>query len=103
MSSAAKSGSVKTGSDFFCARFFPILKIGAGIDVQMIDHPLVEDLAGMSDQQSYWAFDIPALMINDTSFIRNGNYHQSSNDIDTLSFDPMREVASYVYQAVAGF
>ena len=64
---------------------------------------MVEDLAGMSDQRSYWEFDIPALMINDTSFIRNDNYHQSSDDIDTLSFDHMREVVSCVYKAVVGF
>jgi hypothetical protein len=79
------------------------MKVDAGIDLQMIDHPMIEDLAGMSDQRSYWEFGIPALMINDTSFIRNDNYHQASDDIDTLSFDPMCEVVSCVYQAVVGF
>ena len=87
----------------FNQKVFELMKVDAGIDVQMIDHPLVEELAGMSDQRSYWEFDIPALMINDTSFIRNENYHQASDDIDTLSFDHMREVVSCVYQAVIGF
>lgn len=87
----------------FNQKVFELMKVNAGIDVQMIDHPMVEDLAGMSDQRSYWEFDIPALMINDTSFIRNDNYHQSSDDIDTLSFDHMREVVSCVYKAVVGF
>ncbi len=79
------------------------MNIDAGIDVQMIDHPIVEDLAGMSDQRSYWAFDIPALMINDTSFFRNPNYHKMSDDIETLSFEHMREVVTCVYKAVIGF
>lgn len=87
----------------FNQKVFELMKVDAGIDVQMIDDPLVEDLAGMSDQRSYWEFDIPALMINDTSFIRNDNYHQASDDIDTLSFDHMREVVTCVYKAVVGF
>ena len=80
-----------------------LMKVDAGIDVQLIDDPMVEYLACMSDQQSYWEFDIPALMINDTSFIRNPNYHQMSDDIDTLSFDHMREVVACAYNAITGF
>ena len=87
----------------FNQKVYELMKADAAIDVQMIDHPMVEDLAGMSDQRSYWEFDIPALMINDTSFIRNSNYHQMSDDIDTLSFDHMREVVSSTYRAIVGF
>ncbi len=87
----------------FNQKVYELMKVGAGIDVQMIDHPMVEDLAGMSDQRSYWEFDIPALMINDTSFIRNPNYHEMSDDIDTLSFDRMREVVTCAYKSITGF
>lgn len=86
----------------FNQRVFDLMKEDAGIDIQIIDHPMVEDLAGMSDQRSYWHFDIPALMINDTSFIRNPNYHKMSDDIDTLSFEHMREVVTAAYQAIVG-
>jgi len=86
----------------FNQKVYELMKVDAGIDVQMIDHPMVESLAGMSDQRSYWEFDIPALMINDTSFIRNPNYHQMSDDIDTLSFDHMREVVTCAYKAITG-
>jgi hypothetical protein len=78
------------------------MRVGARIDVQMIDHPAIEGLAGMSDQRSYWEFDIPALMINDTSFIRNPNYHQPTDDIDTLNFDCMREAVTSAYEAIVG-
>jgi Zn-dependent M28 family amino/carboxypeptidase len=87
----------------FNQKVFELMSDDAGIDVQMIDHPMVENLAGMSDQRSYWEFDIPSLMINDTSFIRNPNYHQMSDDIDTLSFDHMREVVKCAYKAITGF
>jgi hypothetical protein len=43
----------------------------AEIDVQVISFETVGDLAGMSDQRNYWKFDYQALMINDTSFVRN--------------------------------
>ena len=82
----------------FNQRVYELMKVDAGIDVQMIDHPMVESLAGLSDQQSYWEFDIPALMINDTSFIRNPNYHTMRDDISTLSFDHMREVVTSTYK-----
>ena len=62
------------------------------IDVYHFEHELGRSLAGMSDQRSYWIFDIPALMINDTSFLRNPNYHEMSDDIDTLNFDKMAQV-----------
>jgi len=87
----------------FNQKVYELMKVDAGIDVQIIDHPMVESLAGLSDQRSYWEFDIPALMINDTSFIRNLNYHQISDDIDTLSFDHMREVVTCAYKAITGF
>ena len=87
----------------FNQKVYDLMRRDAGIDVQMIDLPMVEYLAGMSDQRSYWEFDIPALMINDTSFIRNPNYHEMSDDIDTLSFDHMREVVACTYKAVIGF
>jgi len=76
------------------------MKTNAEIDVQIIDHPIVESLAGMSDQRSYWEFDIPALMINDTSFLRNPHYHQMSDDIDTLSFEHMQRVVTCTYNSL---
>ncbi len=86
----------------FNRKVYELMRVNAGIDVQMIDLPLVESLACMSDQRSYWEFDIPALMINDTSFIRNPNYHQMSDDIDTLSFGHMSEVVACAYSAITG-
>lgn len=87
----------------FNQRVYDLMQEGAGIDVQLIDDPRIENLAGLSDQRSYWEFGIPALMVNDTSYIRNQNYHQMSDDIDTLCFDSMQEVVTATYKAVVGF
>lgn len=87
----------------FNKRVYELMKADAAIDVQLVDHPMVEIQAGMSDQSNYWPFDIPALMINDTSFFRNPHYHQMTDDIGTLSFDHIREVVTCAYRAVTGF
>jgi hypothetical protein len=53
-----------------------------------------------SDHASYWDEGFPAVMINNTSFYRNPNYHEVTDTIDTLDFDKMSEVVKGVYQAV---
>ena len=72
----------------------------AEIDVQVISFETGGDLAGMSDQRNYWKFGYQALMINDTSFVRNPHYHMSSDTIDTLDFLKMTEVITGTYNAI---
>jgi hypothetical protein len=84
----------------FNRRVHQLMAGDADIDVQLIIFPTAGSLAGLSDQRSYWAFGYPALMINDTSFIRNPNYHQKSDTIDTLDFDKMKAVVDAAYRAI---
>lgn len=72
----------------------------SAIDVQVIHFPTSGGLAGLSDHQSYWKFGYPALMINDTSFIRNPNYHTKNDTIETLDFDKLTEVINSAYRAI---
>jgi Zn-dependent M28 family amino/carboxypeptidase len=73
---------------------------GSGIDVQLIHFSTAGSLAGLSDQRSYWQFGYPALMINDTAFIRNPNYHTKGDTIDTLDFIKMAEVINSACNAI---
>ncbi|MBN4078505.1 M28 family peptidase [Gammaproteobacteria bacterium AH-315-C21] len=52
-----------------------------------------------SDHASYWAFNIPALMVTDTSFNRNPNYHTANDTWDTLDYQRMAKVVEGVYYA----
>lgn len=45
-----------------------------------------------SDHRNYIEFGYKAVMVTDTSFYRNPNYHEPSDTIDTLDFDKMGEV-----------
>jgi Zn-dependent M28 family amino/carboxypeptidase len=40
----------------------------------------------LSDHASFWDAGWPALMVTDTAFFRNPNYHLASDSIDTLDF-----------------
>jgi Zn-dependent M28 family amino/carboxypeptidase len=45
-----------------------------------------------SDHASYWYYDFPAIMVTDTSFYRNRNYHAAGDRFDTLDYDSMARV-----------
>jgi hypothetical protein len=53
-----------------------------------------------SDHASYWAAGYPAVMITDTAFNRNRNYHTAQDTADTLDYDRMAMVVQGVYNAV---
>jgi Zn-dependent M28 family amino/carboxypeptidase len=46
----------------------------------------------MSDNGSFWDQGYPALMLTDTAFLRNPNYHLESDTPDTLDYARMTEV-----------
>ena len=87
----------------FNNKIHQLMKQDAAIDVQVIHFPTGESLAGLSDQRNYWKFGYPALMVNDTAFIRNPNYHTQQDTIDTLDFPKMKAVVDAVYNALVNF
>jgi len=58
------------------------------------------DLVHLSDHRNYWAFGYDAVMITDTSFYRNPNYHELTDTWDTLDYKRMAHVVTQVHQAV---
>ena len=53
-----------------------------------------------SDHRNYWNDWYKAVMITDTSFYRNPNYHKAWDTINTIDFDKMSEVVKWVYWAI---
>jgi len=47
----------------------------------------------LSDHSPFWDEGFPALMVTDTSFLRNPNYHLASDRMETLDFEFMQKVA----------
>lgn len=54
----------------------------------------------LSDNSSFWDQGYHALMLTDTSFLRNPNYHQSTDTPDTLDYTRMTDVALGVASAM---
>lgn len=54
----------------------------------------------LSDHSSFWDQDFPALMVTDTAFLRNPNYHLPTDTIETLNFEFMRNVATSIFYSV---
>jgi Zn-dependent M28 family amino/carboxypeptidase len=74
---------------------------GSTIDVQSLTAPpqMLKDIT-RSDHSNYWNQGFEAVMITDTSFLRNPHYHQKTDTIDTLDFKRMAEVVKGVYWAL---
>ena len=84
----------------FLNHFYTKMLPNAEIDIQKIIFNDSEGLAGLSDHRNYWKFNIPALMINNTAFLRNANYHQESDLPETLDYKKMAAVVNSVAQAI---
>jgi Zn-dependent M28 family amino/carboxypeptidase len=55
----------------------------------------------LSDNSSFWDQGYPALMLTDTSFLRNPHYHLSSDTPETLDYEQMAKVTLGVAGGVA--
>lgn len=53
-----------------------------------------------SDHLNYWNHGYSALMITDTSFYRNKNYHQKTDTMETLDIGRMAKVIDGIYLAL---
>jgi aminopeptidase YwaD len=54
----------------------------------------------LSDHSTFWDRGLPALLVTDTSFLRNPNYHLPSDRIETLNFEFMQKVATGVFYSM---
>ncbi len=54
----------------------------------------------LSDNSSFWDQGYPALMLTDTSFLRNPHYHRATDTPDTLDYARMTQVTMGVAAAM---
>jgi hypothetical protein len=54
----------------------------------------------LSDHSIFWDQGFQALMITDTAFLRNPNYHLPSDRMETLNFEFMKHVAAGVCYSI---
>ncbi|MDP4878538.1 MAG: hypothetical protein NWR36_01510, partial [Opitutales bacterium] len=69
----------------------------AEIDVYSIAAPTQVPGIDFSDHRNYWEFGYDAVMISDTAFYRNKEYHKAGDTWDRLDYKKMGEVVKAVY------
>jgi hypothetical protein len=91
------------GTDTHCDftnRISEIMSINSEIDIETFVFPDDNGFVALSDNRNYLEFGFPAVMISDTAFFRNKNYHTVSDTIDTLDFEKMGYVIDSTYNAI---
>ena len=82
-----------------------IERSGSGLpSIKLVDTgelPELSRLMRLSDNASFWDAGIPAIMITDTAFLRNPNYHEATDTADTLDFEPMAKLLKALVHALA--
>jgi len=72
---------------------------GAG-GVRVLSFTGPRSMGDASDQRSYWYRGFTAVMITDTAYLRNPNYHSAGDTANTLDYDRMARVVDGVANAV---
>jgi Zn-dependent M28 family amino/carboxypeptidase len=82
--------------NFRSSRYVSFFKKGirrhSDMDARSLTAPEFFGGINLSDNSSFWRHGYKAIMVTDTSFFRNPNYHQETDTIDTLDFDRMAGV-----------
>lgn len=72
------------------------------LPVHSLNAPAAVQGVDWSDHRSYWEAGYPAVMITDTSFLRNERYHTPRDTEETLDYARMAKVVVGVRAAVLG-
>lgn len=84
----------------FSEKVYELMGKNSKIDVHLINFPSKSGLAVLSDHSNYWKFGYNAVMINDTAFLRNPNYHEETDTIETLNFHKMCYVVNSSFNSI---
>lgn len=83
--------------------FAGLMKKVSKVDVQMLVAPESMDGVDLSDHRSFWERGYPSLMVTDTAFFRNPNYHSAKDLPKTLNYAAMSNVVLALAAAIEAF
>ncbi len=90
----------KIGNGFITRKFKRKMQNISKVDVRSINAPKFLQGIDFSDHRNYWKQGYKAIMVTNTSFYRNKNYHTKHDVIETLDFDKMSDVIKGIYWAI---
>lgn len=90
----------KFGAGKFTRKFCKKYKSTKTITTKKFTGPPVLPGIDFSDHLNYWKFGFSALMITDTAFFRNKNYHEPTDTMETLDIKRMAKVIDGVFSTL---
>lgn len=90
----------KFGAGKFARMFAKKYKAQHTIRTKKFSAPAALPGIDFSDHMNYWKFGYSALMITNTSFYRNKNYHEPTDTVETLDIPRMGKVIDGVYRTL---
>jgi Zn-dependent M28 family amino/carboxypeptidase len=84
-------------------RFFNLFKQHSRFPIEKT--PAFDFIPGIdfSDNWSFWQEGIPAIMITDTAFLRNKNYHKNTDTHETLNYQYMANVVKGIIEVLKSY
>ena len=88
------------GSYWEARHFAKKMKQKCQVPIERLSAPAFIPGVDYSDHLNYWHFGYKAIMITDTAFLRNKNYHKITDAPGTLNYSKMAEVINGVFYAI---
>jgi hypothetical protein len=82
--------------------FKGLFRSASDLPVYSLNSPPLIPGMKLSDHSSYWDFGYKAIMVTDTAYLRNPNYHKDTDTAKTLDYEKMAKVVSGVYAFIIG-
>jgi len=90
----------KFGAGQFVRKFCRTYKSTKAVRTKKFSAPAAVPGIDFSDHLNYWKFGFSALMITDTSFYRNKNYHEATDTMETLDIPRLAKVIDGVFSTL---
>jgi Zn-dependent M28 family amino/carboxypeptidase len=91
----------KMNGGSFSRRFAVRFKKTGMVKTEIFSGPKALPGIDFSDHLNYWKFGFDAVMVTDTAFYRNKNYHESTDTIETLDIKRMAGVVDALVQSIS--
>jgi len=85
------------------ARVKQLMQVSERMPVYSINAPAFIPGVDFSDHWSFWQHGMPAVMVTDTAFHRNPNYHMPTDMPETLDYKRMALVVDGLYRVAVAF
>ncbi len=84
-------------------RIRELMRVSDTLPVHSINAPAIVPGIDLSDHWGFWQHGLPAVMVTDTAFLRNPNYHMPTDTPDTLDYKRMALTVDGLYRVAVGF